>query len=116
MSDARPRPAKRFEPLRRAVTADEIVRALADIGLTDRDIARATGASGAGLPGYDERLRDLGGICLLLSDTLTARGVRQWLNARNRLLENRRPVELIAEGETDRVRLAAASFVEGAVV
>jgi hypothetical protein len=64
----------------------------------------------------DERIRELSDISLLLSETMTARGVTQWLNARNRLLGAERPVDLIARGEAARVREAAESFIEGAYV
>jgi predicted transcriptional regulator len=115
-----------FRDLRRAVAANDIVRALTRVGFTQKQIANATGATdrsvrnwattGAIRPTYDERIRELSEISLLLSETMTARGVTQWLNARNRLLGGERPVDLIARGEADRVRKAAESFVEGAYV
>jgi len=108
--------------LQRAVASDEIVRALADLGVTGADSARAVGSSARSssvqeAPGTDEaRLRELAEIVLLLAETLTARGVGQWLHARNRLLGDACPLNLIAAGDTARVREAAASFVDGAVV
>jgi broad specificity phosphatase PhoE len=53
---------------------------------------------------------------LLLSDSLTPRGVAQWLRARNRLLDRERPIDLLAAGEVERVRRAADAFIEGACV
>jgi hypothetical protein len=115
-----------FADLRRAVAANDIVRALSRLGLTQRQIARATGATdrsvrnwaatGAIRPVYDDRIRELSDISLLLSDTATPRGVTQWLNARNRLLDNQRPVDLIARGEGNKVRDAAEAFLDGVYV
>ena len=115
--------ANPFGDLRRAVAADQIVRALSRLGLTQRQIASAAGATdrsvrnwaatGAIRPAYDERIRELSEISLILSETATPRGVTQWLNARNRLLDGMRPVDLIAQGEADRVRAAAESLVAG---
>jgi predicted transcriptional regulator len=112
-----------FQDLRRAIAASEIVHALSRIGLTQKQIANATGATdrsvrnwattGAIRPAYDERIRELSEISLILAETATPRGVTQWLNARNRLLENKRPVDLIAEGKADLVRQAAESLVAG---
>lgn len=48
-------------------------------------------------------LRDL---VLLLSDSLTPRGVGQWLHARNRLLDGDRPIEALADGRVPDVRRA----------
>jgi len=112
-----------FRDLRRAVAADQIVRALANLGFTQRQIAGAAGATdrsvrnwaatGAIRPIFDERLRELSEISLALSDTLSPRGVTQWLSARNRLLDGRRPIDLISKGEISEVRAAAESYVAG---
>src|SRR3954451_2471381 len=112
-----------FRDLRRAVAANDIVRALTRIGFTQKQIANATGATdrsvrnwattGAIRPTFDERLRELSEISLLLSDTASPLGVTQWLNARNRLLDNERPIDLIAQGKTDDVRAAVESFLAG---
>jgi hypothetical protein len=53
---------------------------------------------------------------LLLSDSLTPRGIGQWLHARNRLLGGRRPIEVIAQEDFDSVRSAAEAFIEGSYV
>lgn len=127
MAQARAQPiAKSFLDLRRAVAADEIVRALAAVGFTQKQIASATGATdrsvrnwsatGAISRAHDDRIRELSDISLLLSETMTPRGITQWFSARNRLLGGQRPADLIARGETEAVRQAAASFVEGAYV
>ena len=126
MTQARAVAANPFRDLRRAVAADQIVRALGGIGFTQKQIAGAAGATdrsvrnwattGAIRPIFDERLRELSEISLILSDTLSPRGVTQWLSARNRLLDGQKPIDLIATGAADRVRAAAESFLEGAYV
>ena len=73
-----------FRDLRRAVAADEVVRALEGVGFTQRQIASAAGATdrsvrnwaatGAIRPAYDERIRELSEISLILSETATPRG------------------------------------------
>ena len=117
-----PRPV----PLERAVEAADVVLALRQFGLTQAAIALATQASSRSVrnwqrtsairPQTEDRLRDLREVALLLQETLTRRGVGQWLRARNRLLDGRRPLEALAAGETKAVRQAAAAYVEGAYV
>ena len=55
-------------------------------------------------------------IMQILEDSLTAEGIEQWLRAANRLLDGRRPVDLIDEGDTESVRQAAQAFLDGAYV
>jgi transcriptional regulator with XRE-family HTH domain len=113
--------------LGRAVEVREVVRRLRDdYGLTQATIAKATGTSARSVRNWeassairarnDERLRDLREIALILSETLTPRGVGQWLRARNRLLNGRRPIDVLAEGGVKAVRDAAKAYVEGAYV
>jgi hypothetical protein len=112
--------------LDRAVEAGDVVRHLRDYGLTQTAIAKATGATvrsvrnwqetSAIRPRNDERLRELREIVLVLRETLTPRGVGQWLMARNRLLNGRRPLEVLAEGDAKAVRGAAEAYAEGAYV
>ena len=66
-------------------------------------------------PRAAERLHDLRDVVLMLAETLTPRGVGQWLRARNRLLKGR-PIDLLAEGRFEKVRQAAAAYVDGAYV
>jgi hypothetical protein len=109
--------------LRRAVAANEIVEALETIGFTQKQIATAAGSSdrsvrnwaatGAIRPVFNDRIRELFQMSLLLSDTLTWRGVTQWMSARNRLLDNHRPIDLIARDESERVRGAVEGFLAG---
>lgn len=109
--------------LRRAVAANEIVDALGTIGYTQKQIAKAAGASdrsvrnwaatGAIRPAFNDRIRELFQMSLLLSDTLTWRGVTQWMSARNTLLDDQRPIDLISRDESPRVRGAIEAFLEG---
>ncbi len=111
--------------LDRAVEASEIVDALKPFGVTQVDIAAITHVSDRAVRGWRsgdihpdryDRLAQLRDLVLLLSDSLTARGVGQWLHAKNRLLEGQRPVDLLAEDRYDEVRGAAEAFIDGAYV
>jgi hypothetical protein len=113
------------EALGRAVEADEIVRALRGYGVTQAEVGSVTGVSDRAVRGWDrstirpqryDRLADLRDLVVLLSDSLTPRGVGQWLHARNRLVKGQRPLEVMAEGNLDEVRNAARSFIEGSYV
>lgn len=111
--------------LDRAVEPNEIVEALRPFGVSQRDVAAATSVSDRAVRAWRtggihsesyNRLQDLREIVLILSDSLTPRGVGQWLHARNRLLGGDRPIDLLAAGRIDEVREAAHSFVDGAYV
>jgi hypothetical protein len=118
--------ANAVKSLDRVVEAGDVVRRLRDFGLTQSAIAKATGATvrsvrnwqatSAIRPRNDERLRDLREIVLILKETLTEKGVGQWLQARNRTLKGRRPIELLERGEFEAARDAAKAYVEGAYV
>jgi hypothetical protein len=92
--------------LNRAVEVKDVVHGLQEFGLTQKVIAHATGASERSVRNWlrssairsrtADRLQDLREIVLLLSETLTPRGVGQWLRARNRLLGGHKPIELLA--------------------
>jgi transcriptional regulator with XRE-family HTH domain len=108
-----------------AVEAGEIVDALRPFGIKQQEIAdvvhvsdRAVRAWRTGSiqgPRYD-RLAELRDLVSLLSDSLTPRGVGQWLHARNRSLGGERPLDVLREGDFERVEKAARSFVEGGYV
>lgn len=111
--------------LERAVEASEIVGALKPYGVTQADVAATTGVSDRAVRGWREstirperydRLAELRDLVLLLAESLTPRGVSQWLHARNRLLDGRRPLDLIRDGEFAPVREAAGAFIEGSYV
>lgn len=118
--------ANAAKTLDRVVEAGDVVRRLRDYGLTQSAIAKATGATvrsvrnweatSAIRPRNDERLRELREIVLILKETLTEKGVGQWMRARNRTLKARRPIELLERGQFEAVRNAAKAYVEGAYV
>ena len=126
---ARPIRRKRPTPgqvLEQAVEIGKVVSALRPFGVKQRMIAQATGAAERSVrnwkrtsvigPTYEKRLRDLQQIALILEETLVLHGVGQWLNAPNRLLQHRRPIDVLGEGDVERVRKAALAFVEGVYV
>jgi transcriptional regulator with XRE-family HTH domain len=112
--------------LGRAIEADEIIRALKGYGFTQADIATAAGVSTRSVRNWhreavlrrknEEQLHVLREIVLLLNDSLTPRGVGQWFRARNRILKGRRPLDVLAAGNVERVRQAAEAFADGAYV
>jgi hypothetical protein len=111
--------------LERAVEASEIVDALKSFGVTQVDVAAVARVSDRAVRAWRtgdiradryDRLSQLRDLVLLLSDSLTQRGVGQWLHAKNRLLEGGRPVDLLAEDRYEEVRGAAAAFVDGSYV
>jgi transcriptional regulator with XRE-family HTH domain len=114
------------EPVTHSAGADvdERVRHLRrDLGLTERDLMAATGAADRTvrrwLTGttpqhrHARRLDDLEMVVAELSDSLTAKGVRQWLHGRNRHLDGERPLECLEKGEFDAVFKAAQAFSRG---
>lgn len=111
--------------LERAVEASEIVDALKSFGVTQGDVASVTHVSDRAVrawrtgdirPDRYDRLAQLRDLVLLLSDSLTPRGVGQWLHAQNRLLNGERPVDLLAEDRYHEVHSAAEGFVAGSYV
>lgn len=111
--------------LDRAVEASEIVDALKPFGVTQVDVAAVIQVSDRAVRGWRtgdirperyDRLAQLRDLVLLLSDSLTPRGVGQWLHAKNRLLDGQRPVDLLAKDRCEDVRSAAESFIDGAYV
>ena len=118
--------AQLFGGTRRPVETPEVVTALESIGFTQKQIARSAGASdrsvrnwaktGSIRSDFNERIRELFEISLLLSDSLTGRGVTQWVSAKNVLLGNQRPIDLIAKDQSDQVRDAVEAYLEGVYV
>lgn len=51
-----------------------------------------------------------------LADTYTAEGVEMWLKGRHKLMDNRSPLDLIENGEGDRVLQAVDALRSGAFV
>jgi hypothetical protein len=56
-----------------------------------------------------EKLREL---VRLLRETLTRKGVCQWVHTQHRMLQGRRPIDLFS-GQPNKVREAAEAFVGG---
>jgi hypothetical protein len=111
--------------LDQAIEASEIVDALRPYGVTQAEVAAVTHVSDRAVRGWREstiktenydRLAELRDLVLLLSDSLTERGVAQWLRAKNRLLARQRPIDLLEAGEFDKVHKAAEAFIDGSYV
>jgi hypothetical protein len=111
--------------LQRAIEAPEIVKALRSYGVTENDVASVAGVTDRAVRGWTtseirpqryDRLADLRDLVILLSDSLTPRGVGQWLHARNRLLGGSRPIEALHDGRLIEVDRAAQAFIDGAYV
>lgn len=111
--------------LDQAVEATEIVDALKRFGITQAEVAAVAHVSARAVRGWREstirtenydRLAELRDLVLLLSDSLTPRGVAQWLRARNRLLNRERPIDVLAAGRAEDVRSAAEAFIDGSYV
>jgi hypothetical protein len=110
------------DTLERAVEASEIVDALKPFGVSQVDVASVTHVSDRAVrawrtgdirPDRDDRLAQLRDLVLLLSDSLTPRGVGQWLHAKNRLLDRERPVDLLVDDRYQEVHSAAEAFIAG---
>lgn len=117
---------QRSPTLERAIEVRHVVHCLRQYGLTQAEIGTAAGAKVRAVRNWErtsatrrrteDRLQDLREIVLLLQRTLTPRGVGQWLRARNRMLQGRRPLEALAAGDVPAVREAAEAFVEGSYI
>lgn len=93
-------------------------------GLTVPVLAKAVGASprtvqtwaaGSSRPSgvRASRLLDVQLTLSKLGELYTPEGIDIWLNSRNSALEMRRPMELLQEGQIDRVREEVESLVGG---
>ncbi len=116
------KPPRHRSPLERALEPRDVLDALQAYGLTQTEIARATGVTpravrkwpAAGLrPKSRDRLQDLRALVLRLEDGLTPRGVGEWLHARHRLLGWRCAIDVLAEGDAGQVEQAAAAYLAG---
>jgi transcriptional regulator with XRE-family HTH domain len=101
-----------------------------ETGLTEADLADATGASTRTVrrwlaaepetaergPHSAQQIDDLRTIVEELEDSLTPKGIRQWLRARNRYLKGARPIDELRAGEFERVHEAARAFADGTYV
>ncbi len=113
--------------LERAVEAAELISAFKTYGLTQTDLAHVAqvdpktvyawkAADAQPRAAAYDRLDELRDVVRVLSDSLTARGVGQWLHARNRVLDGARPLEALRDGAQTEVLQAAQAFVDGAYV
>jgi hypothetical protein len=105
--------------LRRATEPRAIIAALRSVLSVEELVAVAGSAPdvASGEQSWDQRrLQELQSLVLTLSDSLTSRGVAQWLHAENRLLGRRAPLDALAAGDVPEVTAAAASFTEGAYI
>lgn len=111
--------------LDRAVEASEIVDVLRSFGITQIDVAAVTQVSDRAVRGWRtgdihpdryDRLAQFRDLVLELSDSLTPRGVSQWMHAKNRLLRGERPIDLLAAERYEEVRGAAEAFISGSYV
>ncbi|MHA7295191.1 hypothetical protein [Arthrobacter sp. HLT1-21] len=113
--------------LAHAVEASEFVKAFGGYGVSPSDIARvvqidvdtvcAWKADGAKprQSAYTQ-LVGLREIILVLSDSLTPRGVGQWLHSKNRLLDGKPPLDALCEGQQQKALEAARVFVDGSFI
>ena len=100
-----------------------------EVGLTEADLADATGASTRTVrrwsnanddaqrePNYAQQIDDLHAVVIELRESLTGRGIRQWLRSRNRYLKGERPIDLLRKGQFQDVYDAAIAFRDGVYV
>lgn len=94
------------------LTEDELAQAL---GADQRSIRRWSSDTKAAAPQrrHAQRIDDLRDLSELLGETLPDPHIARWLRVRNRLLKGARPLDLLADGDYERVRDAAEAFVDG---
>lgn len=106
--------------------ADTIRFLLLDVRLTQREIAHMLGSDertvrrwikhdGEQTPQtrFAKRIDDVRDLVRLLYDTLPGEQTGRWLRARNRLLDGKRPIDLLAQDDYLHVREAASAYVDG---
>lgn len=60
-----------------------------------------------------ERLLELHYVIGYLADTYVAEGIAIWLNSRNRLLADRKPLDVMSEGDFESVLDVVIAMSEG---
>jgi transcriptional regulator with XRE-family HTH domain len=106
-----------------SVTYMRVVEEVTKAGITQAELAKAVGsgpravqnwASGQNTPRGKavKRLLDVRTVVELLGDSYTDEGIDIWLHARNRNLDMRRPIDLIVEGQIEKV-IDEAKWVTG---
>lgn len=113
--------------LMRAVEASDLVVAFKDYGVSQADLATVAEVDPKTVYAWKAksarpratsytRLDGLRDVVSVLSDSLTSRGVGQWLHAQNRALGGKRPLDVLREGNQQAVLEAARSFIDGSYV
>jgi len=108
----------------RATDASDRVSRLLELGFTQKGVAALTGVNERSVRNWKERsvvvsarhvdlLQEVADIVTMLDGSLTDQGIVQWFNARLRYLGGRRPIELMQEGQIDKVVQAAEAFADG---
>lgn len=106
-----------------SLTYLRIIEEVSASGITRTELSKAVGAAertvqtwaaGTSTPTGKraQRLLDVQLIVRMLGDTYTREGIRIWLNARNRNLGLRRPIDLLEMGDIDTV-LEEANRISG---
>ncbi len=106
------------------VTYMRLVEDVTNSGITQTDLAKAVGttvrtvqnwASGSARPKGKsaERLVDVSQIVTALRDVFRDEAIHIWLRTRNRNLDGRRPLELLAAGDVDQVLAEVNNLVRG---
>ena len=107
--------------LRDALEPQAVTELLAGVGLTDADMAIATGAHPRTIRRWKEgsepnratadRLDDLRNVVVTMREAgMTDRATVLWLRHRNRELEDHRPLEVLGQDAYEHVRTAARAF------
>ncbi|BBX98092.1 hypothetical protein AWC15_22310 [Mycobacterium lacus] len=105
------------------MTYMRVVAKVTSSGITQAELAKAVGAGPRSVQNWASghntprgrsaaKLLDVHAIVDLLSDSYTPEGIDIWFHSRNRNLDMRRPIDLLTEGDFDRV-LDEAKWVAG---
>src|SRR5919106_5761066 len=82
-------------------------------GANQRTVERWRAGIGPRRAEYRVKLEDLAAVLEILGGQMGPRAWQAWLTARNAHLGWRRPIELLAAGEFDKVRGAALAYAAG---
>ena len=110
-----------------SIYADRLERIKASVGLSREDVARVVGAnsrtvarwaSGANMPRgvTRQRLLELAAVSQQLAKVMTPDSASAWLYEPNPLLNNNRPVDLVAQGRFQEVLDLIDAIGEGVFV
>jgi transcriptional regulator with XRE-family HTH domain len=123
------KPATKARPSEVAPAATIVRYLLNEHRLTQREIARMTGADERSVrrwlasrdsikiqQRYTRVIDDLRDLLGILGSTLPDEQFARWLRARNRYLHGARPLDVIAKGQYEQVREAAEAYADGSYV